>query len=206
VSTSTVQRALRRRGLLLPRGYRADRRSWARLRRQVFHEPPSRRNRMWQTDFSEFEIHTEGDDSSLMTWRVGQLQSRIGVSLCLHHEAERGPEVFAYLRPHRAHVVAGVAVRAVSLALCHSTSRLPPIALDVDFSRQVRAAVKQRLLRAIRRPTVERPAGTPSGGPARDLIPTVSKAKQMQYDTLGTAAATYAFSSGKRNAWWRGLR
>ena len=28
-STSTVQRALRRRGLLLPRGYRADRKSWA---------------------------------------------------------------------------------------------------------------------------------------------------------------------------------
>jgi putative transposase len=29
VSTSTVLRALRRRGLLLPRGFRADRKSWA---------------------------------------------------------------------------------------------------------------------------------------------------------------------------------
>jgi hypothetical protein len=28
VSTSTVERALRRRGLLLPRGFRADRKSW----------------------------------------------------------------------------------------------------------------------------------------------------------------------------------
>jgi hypothetical protein len=37
VSTSTVERALRRRGLLLPRGYRADRKSWAMLRRKVFH-------------------------------------------------------------------------------------------------------------------------------------------------------------------------
>jgi len=64
VSTSTVQRALRRRGLLLPRGYRADRKSWAVLRRRVFHDPPTRRNRVWQTDFSEFETPTGG------IWRI----------------------------------------------------------------------------------------------------------------------------------------
>src|SRR5215475_629394 len=45
VSTSTVQRALRRRGLLLPAGYRADRKSWAVLRRRVFLDPPTERNR-----------------------------------------------------------------------------------------------------------------------------------------------------------------
>jgi putative transposase len=64
VSTSTVQRALRRRGLLLPRGYRADRKSWAVLRRRVFHDPPTARNRVWQTDFSEFETPTGG------IWRI----------------------------------------------------------------------------------------------------------------------------------------
>ena len=64
VSTSTVQRALRRRGLLLPRGYRADRKSWAALRRRVFHDPPTRRNRVWHTDFSEFETPTGG------IWRI----------------------------------------------------------------------------------------------------------------------------------------
>ncbi|HEV8650219.1 MAG TPA: IS3 family transposase [Actinomycetes bacterium] len=64
VSTSTVQRALRRRGLLLPRGYRADRRSWARLRRQVFTDPPTERNRVWQIDFSEFETARGG------IWRI----------------------------------------------------------------------------------------------------------------------------------------
>ena len=64
VSTSTVQRALRRRGLLLPRGYRADRKSWALLRRRVFHDPPTQRNRVWQTDFSEFETPTGG------IWRI----------------------------------------------------------------------------------------------------------------------------------------
>jgi len=64
VSTSTVERALRRRGLLLPVGYRADRKSWAVIRRRVFHDPPTRRNRVWQTDFSEFETSSGG------IWRI----------------------------------------------------------------------------------------------------------------------------------------
>ena len=64
VSTSTVQRTLRRRDLLLPVGFRADRRSWAGLRRQVFHDPPRERNRVWQTDFSEFETTAGG------IWRI----------------------------------------------------------------------------------------------------------------------------------------
>ncbi len=64
VSTSTVQRALRRRGLLLPVGYRADRKSWAVLRRRVFLDPPTERNRVWQMDFSEFETAGGG------IWRI----------------------------------------------------------------------------------------------------------------------------------------
>jgi putative transposase len=64
VSTSTVERALRRRGLLLPVGYRADRKSWAVIRRRVFHDPPTHRNRVWQTDLSEFETAGGG------IWRI----------------------------------------------------------------------------------------------------------------------------------------
>jgi putative transposase len=64
LSTSTVERALRRRGVLLPRGFRADRKSWAALHRKVFHDPPTERNRVWQTDFSEFEITGGG------IWRI----------------------------------------------------------------------------------------------------------------------------------------
>lgn len=64
VSTSTVERALRRRNLLLPKGFRADRKSWAMLRRRVFREPPTERNRVWQMDFSEFETPTGG------IWRI----------------------------------------------------------------------------------------------------------------------------------------
>jgi len=64
VSTSTVERALRRRNLLLPLGFRADRKSWAAVRRRVFHDPPTERNRVWQTDFSEFETSAGG------IWRI----------------------------------------------------------------------------------------------------------------------------------------
>lgn len=64
VSTSTVERALRRRGSLLPVGFRADRKSWAVLRRKVFRDPPTERNRVWQTDFSEFETTGGG------IWRI----------------------------------------------------------------------------------------------------------------------------------------
>ncbi|WP_051728471.1 integrase core domain-containing protein [Nocardia brasiliensis] len=64
VSTSTVERALRRRGLLVPRGFRADRKSWAALRRKVFRTPPIRRNAVWQIDFSEFETSGGG------IWRI----------------------------------------------------------------------------------------------------------------------------------------
>ena len=64
VSTSTVERALRRRNLLLPLGYRADRKSWAVIRRRVFHDPPTERNRVWQTDFFEFETTAGG------IWRI----------------------------------------------------------------------------------------------------------------------------------------
>lgn len=55
VSMSSVARALDRRGLLLPQRYQAERRQLARARRAVFLEPPTRRCRVWQMDFSEFE-------------------------------------------------------------------------------------------------------------------------------------------------------
>jgi transposase InsO family protein len=64
VSASSVQRALRRRGLLLPRRYHAERRQLAAARRATFIEPPSRRNRVWQADFTEYETTRGG------TWRI----------------------------------------------------------------------------------------------------------------------------------------
>lgn len=61
VSQSSVKRALARRGLLLPVRYQAERRALARARKGVFKNPPRRRNRVWQTDFSEFETTRAGN-------------------------------------------------------------------------------------------------------------------------------------------------
>jgi len=64
-SASSVGRAMARRGLLQPVRYQAERRQLAQARKAVFVEPPNRRNRVWQMDFSEFETTTGG------IWRIG---------------------------------------------------------------------------------------------------------------------------------------
>jgi putative transposase len=64
VSVSSVERALRRQELLQPRRYLAERRQLAAQRKQVFLAPPTRRNRVWQADFTEFETTGGG------TWRI----------------------------------------------------------------------------------------------------------------------------------------
>jgi putative transposase len=64
VSVSSVERALRRHDLLQPRRYLAERRALAAHRKQVFLDPPVRRNRVWQADFTEFETTAHG------TWRI----------------------------------------------------------------------------------------------------------------------------------------
>jgi putative transposase len=51
VSMRTVHRILDERGLRNGRRYQAERRELAKVRRQTFHEPPTRRHRVWQTDF-----------------------------------------------------------------------------------------------------------------------------------------------------------
>lgn len=64
-SMSSVRRAMARRDLLQPVRYQAERRQIAQARRAVFVDPPTRRNRVWQMDFSEFESNAGG------IWRIG---------------------------------------------------------------------------------------------------------------------------------------
>ena len=59
-SPSSVHRAIARRGLLQPVRYQAERRQLAAARREAFLEPPARRNRVWQVDFSAYQTTTEG--------------------------------------------------------------------------------------------------------------------------------------------------
>jgi putative transposase len=64
VSRSSVLGALARRNLLMPVRYQAERRALAVARQALFVAAPTRRNRVWQTDFTEFETSRGG------TWRV----------------------------------------------------------------------------------------------------------------------------------------
>jgi transposase InsO family protein len=64
VSPSTVERILRRRGLLQPRDHTGEVRQLAQARRAAFCEPPSGPNQVWQLDFTEVETTTGG------TWRI----------------------------------------------------------------------------------------------------------------------------------------
>jgi len=59
-SVSTVERAMRRRGLLQPVDYQHQRRELAKARKAAFTDPPTRPNEVWQLDFSEYETATGG--------------------------------------------------------------------------------------------------------------------------------------------------
>jgi putative transposase len=56
VSQSSIYRALKRQELLQPARYHAERRALAEARKKTFVNPPIRRNRVWQTDFTQMEI------------------------------------------------------------------------------------------------------------------------------------------------------
>jgi putative transposase len=60
VSVSTVERAMRRRGLLQPIDYQGERREHAKARKAAFADPPTGPNQVWQLDFSEYETTTGG--------------------------------------------------------------------------------------------------------------------------------------------------
>jgi putative transposase len=60
LSMSSVERAMRRRGLLQPIDYQGERRELAKARSAAFAEPPTGPNQVWQLDFSEYETTTGG--------------------------------------------------------------------------------------------------------------------------------------------------
>ncbi len=60
-----MYRVLARNGLALPENCTAEVRHQAEMRKEAFTDPPTRRNRLWQADFSEFETSGAG------TWNLG---------------------------------------------------------------------------------------------------------------------------------------
>jgi transposase InsO family protein len=76
-SQATVRRALARRGLPQPVGYQRERRELAKARKAAFVSAPSRRNRVWQTDFSELETAAGG------TWQMSGVVDYVAkLALC----------------------------------------------------------------------------------------------------------------------------
>ncbi|MCY3851012.1 MAG: hypothetical protein OXF75_09460 [Acidimicrobiaceae bacterium] len=65
VPDPTMHRVPARNGLALRANYTAEIRKAAGARKQAFVDPPTRRNRLWQADFSEFETNGAG------TWNLG---------------------------------------------------------------------------------------------------------------------------------------
>ncbi|MEU5877517.1 integrase core domain-containing protein [Spirillospora sp. NPDC047279] len=63
-SASSVERAMRRRGLLQPIDYQGERRRLAAVRKTAFADPPTAPNQVWQLDFSEHETTAGG------IWRI----------------------------------------------------------------------------------------------------------------------------------------
>jgi putative transposase len=68
---STVLRALKRMGRVLPVDYQAERRELAQARRAAFVVPPLAPNQVWQLDFSEYETRQGG------VWRIGGYWSKL---------------------------------------------------------------------------------------------------------------------------------
>jgi putative transposase len=60
LSPSSVERAMRRRGLLQPIDYTGERRELAKARSAAFAQPPTGPTQVWQLDFSEYETSTGG--------------------------------------------------------------------------------------------------------------------------------------------------
>jgi putative transposase len=75
-SQATVRRALKARALLQPPGVTRERRLLARQRKAAFRAPVARRNRVWQTDFSEHETAGAG------VWQLGGVVDYVA-KLCL---------------------------------------------------------------------------------------------------------------------------
>ena len=144
VSQRTVHRILDERGLLNGRRYQAERRELAQARRQAFHEPPTRRNRVWQTDFSGVR---DPRGRHLAAWRRRRLRSEGLPDLSGDRDqdlARSGRR--ARGRPRARRRAAGRAVDRRSRRPRHR--RAPPIRVVTDNGPCYKAAAFARYIRS----------------------------------------------------------
>ena len=139
---SSVARALARRGLLLPQRYQAERRQLARARRAVFLEPPTRRCRVWQSDFSEFETIGGG------IWRLcGVVDYVAKVSLaCPVTTTQTAVDAIAALEVARMNADTWLGHSLLEECLHPETGEVLPIAIVTDNGAAFRSAAFARYI------------------------------------------------------------
>ena len=144
VSMSSVARALGRRGLLLPQRYQAERRQLARARRAVFLDPPTRRCRVWQSDFSEFETTGGG------TWRLSGVVDYVAkVALaCSVTTTQTAADAIASLEAARAQAETWLVRPLLSECVDAQTGELLPIAIVTDNGPAYKSAAFARYIAA----------------------------------------------------------
>ncbi len=137
---SSVARALARRRLLLPQRYQAERRQLARARRAVFLEPPTRRCRVWQSDFSEFETIGGG------IWRLGGVVDYVAkVSLaCPVTTTQTAGDAIAAIEAARAQAEAWLGHSLLDECLDPETGEIVSIAIVTDNGSAYRSAAFAR--------------------------------------------------------------
>lgn len=142
VSSSSVARALGRRGLLLPVRYQAERRQLAQARRAVFVDPPTRRCRVWQMDFSEFETTGGG------IWRLaGVVDYAAKVALaCPVTTTQTATDAIASLEAARLQAEAWLGRPLLAECVDPETGELTPVVVVTDNGPAYKSAAFARYI------------------------------------------------------------
>ena len=128
VSVRTVHRILDELGLVHPRRYQAERRELAGARRQAFHDPPTRRNRVWQTDFSELETLAGG------IWQMGGVVDYVSkfCLTCPVTATKTWRDAVACLDAAREHAAEVLGMPLIADLVDRETGELEPVVIVTD--------------------------------------------------------------------------
>ena len=120
--------------------HQAQRRRLSQARRAAFTEPPTRRNRVWQADFSQFEIGAEG------TWQLGGVVDYVSkvVLACAVTATQTAADLCAALDAAEAEAQALLGRRLIEDCVDADTGEIVPIAVVTDNGPAMKSAAVAR--------------------------------------------------------------
>ncbi len=144
VSMRTVHRILDERGLLHSRYYQAERRELAKARKQTFHDPRTRRNRVWQTDFSELETLAGG------TWQMSGVVDSVSkfCLTCPVTATKTWREAVSALEAARERATEILGAPLISDLVDRDTGELSPVVVVTDNGPCYKAGAFARYIRS----------------------------------------------------------